>query len=80
MRTPPRLGAQEQRYRGRGSRHEPSPGADSGLSSRSGGVRVIYYWATAARIYLLTIYGKSERSDIDRETLRRIAGKLELLE
>ena len=34
----------------------------------------------SARIYLLTIYGKSERSDIDRETLRRIAGKLELLE
>jgi mRNA-degrading endonuclease RelE of RelBE toxin-antitoxin system len=47
---------------------------------KSGGVRVIYYWATAAaQIYLLTIYGKSERSDIDRETLRRIAGKLELL-
>ncbi|HKC42771.1 MAG TPA: hypothetical protein VKC64_03020 [Burkholderiales bacterium] len=48
---------------------------------KSGGVRVIYYWATAAaQIYLLTIYRKSERSDIDRETLRRIAGKLELLE
>ena len=48
---------------------------------KSGGVRVIYYWATAAaQIYLLTIYGKSDRSGIDRETLRRIAGKLELLE
>jgi hypothetical protein len=48
---------------------------------KSGGVRVIYYWATAAaQIYLMTIYGKSERSDIDRETLRRIANKLELLE
>ena len=44
-------------------------------------MRVIYYWAAAAaQIDLLTIYGKSERSDIDRETLRRIAGKLELLE
>ncbi len=48
---------------------------------KSGGVRVIYYWATAAaQIYLLTIYGKSERADIDRRTLQRIAGKLELLE
>lgn len=48
---------------------------------KSGGVRVIYYWVTAAaQIYLLTIYGKSERSDIDRETLRRIANRLELLE
>lgn len=48
---------------------------------KSGGVRVIYYWATAAaQIYLLTIYGKSERSDLDRRTLQRIAGKLELLE
>ena len=48
---------------------------------KSGGVRVIYYWATAAaQIYLLTIYAKSERSDIDRETLRRIAARLELLQ
>jgi hypothetical protein len=47
---------------------------------KSGGVRVIYYWATAAaQIYLLTLYAKSEQSDIDRETLRRIAAKLELL-
>lgn len=47
---------------------------------KSGGVRVIYYWATAAaQIYLLTIYGKGERADLDQETLRRIAGKLELL-
>ncbi len=47
---------------------------------KSGGIRVIYYWATAAsQIYLLTLYGKSERADIDRETLRRIASKLELV-
>lgn len=42
---------------------------------------MIYYWATAAaQIYLLTIYAKSERSDIDKVTLRRIADKLDLLE
>lgn len=48
---------------------------------KSGGVRVIYYWATAAaQIYLLTLYAKSEQSDIDNETLRRIAARLELLQ
>jgi mRNA-degrading endonuclease RelE of RelBE toxin-antitoxin system len=47
---------------------------------KSGGVRVIDYWATGvAQIYLLAVYGKSERADIDRATLRRIGGKLELL-
>jgi mRNA-degrading endonuclease RelE of RelBE toxin-antitoxin system len=48
---------------------------------KSGGVRVIYYWERAPeRIYLLTMYGKSERADIDRATLKRIAAKLELLD
>lgn len=48
---------------------------------KSGGVRVIYYWAKAPeQIYLLTLYGKSEMADIDRATLRRIAAKLELLD
>lgn len=48
---------------------------------KSGGVRVIYYWERAPeRIYLLTMYGKSERADIDRPTLKRIAAKLELLD
>lgn len=52
----------------------------AGGRGKSGGVRVIYYWASAAaQIYLLTIYGKSEQADIDKATLRRIAGKLELL-
>ena len=47
---------------------------------KSGSVRVIYYWAPAPeQIYLLTLYGKSERGDIDRATLQRIATKLELL-
>lgn len=52
----------------------------AGGRGKSGGVRVIYYWASAAaQIYLLTIYGKSEQADIDKATLRRIVGKLELL-
>jgi hypothetical protein len=46
---------------------------------KSGGVRVIYYRASAvAQIYLPTLYAKSEQADIDKETLRRIAEKLEL--
>jgi hypothetical protein len=45
---------------------------------KSGGVRVIYYWAKASEhIYLLALYGKSERSNIDAATLRRIAKQLE---
>jgi hypothetical protein len=48
---------------------------------KSGGVRVIYYWAKApSHVYLLTLYGKSERADIDRATLKRIAGKLEFID
>jgi len=48
---------------------------------KSGGVRVIYYWAKMpAHVYLLTIYGKSERADIDRAMLKRIAAKLELID
>lgn len=48
---------------------------------KSGGVRVIYYWAKAPeQIYLLTMYGKSERADIDRATLKRIAARLEMLD
>lgn len=48
---------------------------------KSGGVRVIYYWAKVpAHVYLLTLYGKSERADIDRATLKRIAAKLEFID
>lgn len=48
---------------------------------KSGGVRVIYFWAKAPdQIYLLTMYGKRERADIDRATLKRIAAKLELID
>lgn len=45
---------------------------------KSGGVRIIYYWAKAReQIYLLTAYSKSERETIDAATLARIAKQLE---
>jgi mRNA-degrading endonuclease RelE of RelBE toxin-antitoxin system len=48
---------------------------------KSGGVRVIYYWAKApSHVYLLTLYGKSEQADIDRATLKRISDKLEFID
>jgi hypothetical protein len=47
---------------------------------KSGGIRVVYYWAKGPEnIYLLTLYGKSERSNIDAATLKRIAKQLESL-
>lgn len=47
---------------------------------KSGGIRAIYYWVKVRdHIYLLTLYGKSERADIDAATLKRIAKQLELL-
>lgn len=40
---------------------------------KSGGVRVIYYWATAFdQIFLLTLYGKSEKDDLSSADLRAI--------
>lgn len=43
---------------------------------KSGGVRVIYYWAIAKdRVLLLFMYPKNEKDDLsseDRKTLRRI--------
>ena len=48
---------------------------------KSGGIRVIYFWAKGPeQIYLLTVYGKGEREDIDRATLKQIVRKLELLQ
>lgn len=45
---------------------------------KSGGIRTIYYWAkTKEQIYLLTVYSKSERENIDAATLTRIAKQLE---
>lgn len=47
---------------------------------KSGGVRVIYYWAKSKeQIYLLTAYSKSERENIDAATLARIAKQLETI-
>lgn len=41
---------------------------------KSGGLRVIYYWAvTAERIFMLTLYGKSEKVDLSPSDLRAIA-------
>lgn len=39
---------------------------------KSGGFRVIYYVRLADHIVLLTIYSKSQQSDISAEQLRRI--------
>lgn len=53
-----------------------------GLLSRgkSGGLRIIYYWAKARdQIYMLTIYSKVDRENIDADTLMRIAKSLETI-
>lgn len=45
---------------------------------KSGGLRVIYYWAKPLdQIYLLTVYSKNEQENIDASTLKRIAKQLE---
>lgn len=45
---------------------------------KSGGIRIIYYWApTPERIYLLTLYSKGEQENIDAATLKRITKLLE---
>ena len=45
---------------------------------KSGGVRTIYYWAKARdEIYMLTMYSKSEKENIDKQTLAQIAKQLE---
>ena len=52
----------------------------SGGKGKSGGVRVIYYWLKAdEQIFLLTIYGKSEKEDLSSQDLRKIARLLEEL-
>ena len=44
---------------------------------KSGGVRVIYYWQVAEdEIWLLTIYGKSERDTIPAHILRKMAEEI----
>lgn len=40
---------------------------------KSGGVRVIYYWAASdGQIFFLTLYGKGEKEDLDAADLRRV--------
>ncbi len=52
----------------------------AGGKGKSGGVRVIYYWAKSrAQIYLLTVYSKGERADLGKAALKRITKNLEEL-
>ena len=45
----------------------------SGGKGKSGGVRVIYYWAAAVdQIFMLTLYGKSQKEDLSSADLRTI--------
>ena len=52
-----------------------------GSGGKSGGARIIYYyWTTEGAIYLLTIYAKSDQSDLsaaDKKALRKIVDSLE---
>lgn len=41
---------------------------------KSGGVRIIYYWATAAhQTFMLTLYGKGEKENLSSADLRQVA-------
>lgn len=47
---------------------------------KSGGVRIIYYWAQRrSQLYMLTVYSKSEQEDVDAATLAQIAKQLETI-
>jgi len=43
---------------------------------KSGGYRVIYYLKTAAAVILVTIYSKTEQSDISPAKIRKILAEL----
>jgi mRNA-degrading endonuclease RelE of RelBE toxin-antitoxin system len=48
---------------------------------KSGGIRVIYYWAGSDdQIFLLTLYAKGEKEDLDAADLRKIVKLLAELE
>ncbi|SRR5581483_7829453 len=52
----------------------------AGAKGKSGGVRVIYYWAKAdEQIFLLTIYGKGEKESLSAADLKRVVRLLEEL-
>ena len=45
---------------------------------KSGGARVIYYWKAADdEIWMLTVYGKSERDTIAAHVLRKISEEIQ---
>lgn len=44
---------------------------------KRGGIRVIYYWQVSAdEIWLLTVYGKSDRESIPAHILKKIAEEI----
>jgi len=52
----------------------------AGGKGKSGGVRIIYYWLRADdQIFLLTIYGKSEKADLSTDEFKRIVKLIEEL-
>jgi hypothetical protein len=52
----------------------------AGGKGKSGGVRVIYYWAKAdEQTFFLTLYGKSEKDDLSAADLKRVVRLLEEL-
>ena len=52
----------------------------AGGKGKSGGIRVIYYWAkTDAQTFFLTLYGKGEKENLSAEDLRRVVKLLEEL-
>jgi mRNA-degrading endonuclease RelE of RelBE toxin-antitoxin system len=44
---------------------------------KSGGYRIIYYLKTETKILLITIYAKSDRSDISAAEIRKILNRAE---
>jgi hypothetical protein len=53
----------------------------SGSQGKSGGVRIIYYWMKSKdQIFLLAIYSKSERDNLNADDLKRIKDHLEVME
>lgn len=49
----------------------------AGGRGKSGGIRIIYYWkGRDDEIWMLTVYGKSERVTIPAHILRRIAEEI----
>lgn len=50
----------------------------AGGKGKSGGVRVIYYWAKSdEQTFFLTIYGKGEKQDLSVADLKRVMKLLE---